>query len=164
MTRADWQGTLEEWAEVIDVALTTDSDAYAQNDVLAAPQEVENVAVTEGGCVFLQSVRLLDIDDNARAIDLWFFDASASMGAENAAIGPSDSDVSDHFLGTVEIAASDYTDLANSQEATIKNIGLALKCAAGTRSIWVGAGYRDETGDTYTAAGITLKLGILQGM
>lgn len=160
----DYTELLEQWAEVKNLTLTLDTGAYAQNDVLAAPQELTNVAAVEGGTVVLSSVRLLDLDDNARAIDLWFFDADLSMGAENAAIGPADSDVSDHLLGVIEIAASDYTDLANSQEATIRNINLPLQCASTTRSIWVGAGYRDATGDTYTAAGITLKLGFFNGM
>lgn len=160
----DYTELLEQWAEVKNLTLTLDTNAYAQNDVLAAPQELTNVAAVEGGTVVLSSVRLLSLDNNARAIDLWFFDADMSMGAENAAIGPSDSDMSDHHLGTVKIAATDYTNLAESQEATIRNINLPLQCAAATRSIWVGAGYRDATGDTYTAAGITLKLGFLNGM
>ena len=164
MTKANYQGVIEEWVQVHDLTLSLNTSEYAQHDVLAAPQELANVAIVEGGAVVLQSVRLLDIDDNARAIDLWFFDASASMGAENAAIGPADSDVVDHLLGVISIAAANYTDLANSQEATKVNVGLALQCASTSRSIWVGAGFRDATGDTYTASGITLKLGFLQGM
>ncbi|RKY68954.1 MAG: hypothetical protein DRQ02_02655 [Candidatus Latescibacterota bacterium] len=147
-------------SDLIDVALSLDTNAYAQDDVLAATQEVVD-ALRGAGTGVLQSVTLIDYDDNARAIDLIFLSENVGIGTENAAVSISDGDAA-NILGVVQVAAADYIDMVNSQSATKKgsDCGFVLKSASS--SIWVAAVYRDATGDTYTASGIDLRIGILQ--
>lgn len=146
---------------VHDVTLSLDTSAYTAGDVLAAPQEVTGVFVENGGRAVLQSIVLLDEDDQAQSIDLVFMNATGSLGNENAAVGPTDA-VAATILGIVNVGTADYSDLANSQLATLRNVGLELKAASGTTSLWVGAICRSGT-PTYTASGIKLKLGFLKG-
>lgn len=156
LTRAEPVSTADVY-DVIDVTLSLDTNAYADNDVLAAPQEVPNVFRLPGGVVMLDSIVLLDEDDQAQDIDLVFMNATGSLGAENAAVGPTDG-VAGTILGIVSVAAAEYSDLANSQIATKRGLGLPLEAAAASTSLWMGAILRSGT-PTYTAAGIKLKLG-----
>jgi hypothetical protein len=160
---SDHKDVLGYWVNVHDLALSLDTDAYAENDVLADRQELANVVGITGGCGLIQSVVLTDYDDNGRAITLIFLDADVSIGTENAAVSISDANAAS-ILGMVEISASDYEDMINNQFAQVLNVGLPFKCADGSKSIYVAAVYRDATGDTYTASGIELKIGILPAL
>lgn len=144
--------------EIIPVTLSLDTSSYADNDVLAAPQEVQNVARIPGGVVTIGSLVLLDEDDQGVDIDVLFLDADGSIGSENAAVGPTDA-VARTILGHVSVTSADYTDLGNSQMATKRGLGLPIKAAAGTTSIWIAAVVRSGT-PTFTASGIRLKLGV----
>lgn len=143
---------------VKDITLSLDTNAYADGDLLADVQEILNVMRYPGGTAILQSVRVLDKDDQGAAFDIYITDVSTTWGTENAAVGPSDA-VADSILGSVSVTASDYTDLANSQEATIRNIGLPVKAAAESTSLYVACVSRGAP--TYTASGVTIIFGFL---
>jgi hypothetical protein len=160
---SEWRDVLGYWVNVHDLTLSLNTNAYAQDDVLADRQELANVVGIPGGCGVIQSLVLTDYDDNGRAITIILLDADVTIGTENSAVSITDANAA-QILGKVEIAASDYEDMINSQFAQVLNIGLPFKCADGSTSIYVAAIYRDATGDTYTAAGIELKVGILPGL
>ena len=143
---------------VKEVTLSLDTNAYASGDVLAEVQEVTGALRSAALTGVIQSLAVLDKDDQGEALDVVFFKASASLGTENAAVSISDADA-DKILGVVEVAAGDFVDLVNSQLAVKANLSIVAAVASGT-SIYVGAISRG-TG-TYTASGITLKIGILQ--
>ena len=144
---------------VLDLTLTVDSDVYAANDVLAATQELASAARTTGGCGIIQTISVMDLDDQGVAMDLVFLDDSTAIGTENAAVSLADSDA-DAVLGYVSIAASDYCDLINSQVATVNNVGFHYKCATGSTSLYVAAITRGGT-PTHTASGLSIKFGVL---
>lgn len=145
-------------SDVIPVTLSLDTSIYADNDVLAAPQEVTNFFRKPGGTATLGSLVLLDEDDQAIDIDLLFLDATGSIGNENAAFAPTDA-VARTILGRVSITSADYCDASNSQFATKTALGLLMKAAADSTSVWVAAVVRSGT-PTFTASGIRLKLGV----
>lgn len=135
--------------DVIDVTLVTDTNAYADNDVLVVPQAVAGYFVGT-----LKSVVLLDEADQAQDIDLVFFNASASLGTINGAVGITDADAA-KIIGVVSLLTTDYSDMVNSQVATKRQIDLPLK----TQSLYIGAVVRSGT-PTYAASSLKLKLGI----
>ena len=147
----------------IEITLSLDTNQYDSGDLLADTQELPE-AVFENGTAILQSVALLDLDDQGGALDLLILGSDTSMGTENNAFGPSDNDA-DEILTIVSIEATDYIDLANSQLAT-KNgadigLGVVLKASSETdSSLYLAAVSRDTK--TYTAAGIKVKLGFLK--
>lgn len=159
----EYKDVIGYWMNYHDLVLSLDTDAYAQHDVLADRQELANVVGQPAGCGRIDSVVLIDFDYNARAITLVFLDSDVTIGTENSAVSISDANAA-KILGKVELAAADYEDMKNSQFAQALNIGLPFKCAAGSKSIYVAAIYRDATGDTYTASGIRLRIGILPGL
>jgi len=143
---------------VLDLTLSLDTSQYADNDVLAAPQEIQDAFRADSACMVLESITLLDESDQGQDVELVFMDADGSLGNENAAVGPSDT-VARSILGTVVILTTDYSDLANSMLATKRDVNLRLKALDGSRSLWVGAIVRSGT-PTYAASGIRLKLGV----
>lgn len=146
-------------SDVLDVTLSLDTSAYADNDVLAAPQEVTNFFRKPGGVAILQSLELIDEDDQAIDVDVVFLNANGSIGNENAAFAPADS-VARTIIGKVSLTSTDYMDCSNSQIAFKGLLGWPMKAAADTTSVWVAAVVRSGT-PTFTASGIRLKIGVI---
>lgn len=144
--------------DVLDLTLSLDAGgAYADNDVLAAPQEVTGFFRTAGGRARLQSLVLLDEDDQGQDIDIIFLDADGSIGAENAAFAPTDT-VARTIVGTVSIVQADYCDAVNSMVAA-GEVNMLMKAASASTSIWVGAVCRSGT-PSHSASGIRIKFGV----
>lgn len=141
-----------------DATLVLDTSAYADGDVLVVPQEITEVFEQAGQAKALHSIVLLDEDDQGQALDLLFFNADAALGTINEAVSISNADAR-NIIGAVEIATSEYIDLVNSQMVQKSALGMVLKAASTSRSLWIAAISRG-TG-TYTASGIRLKLGFL---
>lgn len=139
---------------VVDLVLSLDTGAYASGDVLADTQELTDVFRTSGGTGIIHSILVQDDDDQAQALDIIILDANTTIGTENSAVTMADND---DILGSVEVATSDYVDMANSQHACKTNVGIVVKGIG--RSLYVAAVSRG-TG-TYTASGITLRFGLL---
>lgn len=144
--------------DVLTLTFSLDTGgAYADGDVLADYQAIADASLISGGRIEIVSVVLLDKDDQAQALDIVFANTTGTLGTENAAVTISDADA-DEIVGIIEVAAADYVDLANSQLVTKTNVGIMAELAA--TSLYVGAISRG-TG-TYTASGITLKIGVKQ--
>ena len=145
-------------SDVIDVTLTAVAEALSDNDVIAAPQEVAGFFRYPGGTAWLHSITLIDEDDQAQDVELVFLNATGSIGNEGAAYAPADA-VLRTILGTVLISASDYSDASNGQTATKPNVGLLLKAAESSSSVWIAAVCRSGT-PTYSASGLRLKISV----
>lgn len=146
-------------ADVISVTPTLDTSAYAAGDVLFATTAIAAAARANDEQVMLQSLAVIDKDDQKPAFKLFFFKASVTSGAFNGAPSISDADAA-NFLGSVAVAAADYDDLGGVSVASFKNIGLLLEPAAGTAIVYVFAVV--STTPTHTAAGLVLQFGLLQ--
>ena len=142
---------------LIDVTLSLDTAAYADGDVLADTQTVTSMFRVADGTATLDSIHVLDEDDQGQALDLIFLGANNSIGTENAAVSVTDANARD-IQGRVRIGAADYYDMGGCRIATISGIGLKLKAASGVTTGNIAAVSRG-TG-TYTASGIRLKLGL----
>lgn len=144
-----------------EVVLTLDTSIYASGDVLSDTAVIHNALDEVEGTGIIHSVTLLDKADQAGALDLVFFRTNVSLGTKNAAVSISDTNA-DEIVGVVEIAASDYVDLVNSQIVTKSNLGIGFQGdpTSGIK-LYVAAISRDTK--TYASANdITLKITILQ--
>tara|TARA_R100000808_G_C2047219_1_gene84228 strand:+ start:23 stop:532 length:510 start_codon:yes stop_codon:yes gene_type:complete len=149
----------------VDLITLTPSTTTAEcvaGDVIFQADEIANaVAVNEGSCI-LQSIGILDDDDNGQSIDLVFMSTTGLLDATSAggtAIDAADGVIPDAILGVVNI--SNYFDGINWKFGHKENIGLVLKAASGTKSIYVSAVNRGSTA-TWTAAGLRLQIGIVK--
>ena len=148
---------------VHEVTLSLDTNIYATGEVLADTQEIANAVRVNAGTGIVQSVIVLDKDDQAGALDIVFLKTNVSLGTENSAVSITDANA-DEIQGIVKVGAADYVDLVNSQLATKlpgdpNGAGFGVQADTGATSLFVGAISRDAK--TYTASGITLKITIL---
>ena len=142
---------------ITTVTLSLDTAAYADGDVLADSQIVTACFSKNDGFGVLNSITVLDEDDQGQGLDLVFLSSNVSLGSENAAPSITDANAR-NILGWVRISASDFIDLGGSRLATISGISLHVKPVSGSDDMYVAAISRG-TG-TYTASGIQLLLGI----
>lgn len=143
----------------ISITPTVDTSAYTANDVLFDTTAIANAVRVSGGSAKLESLVLLDKDDNAAAqIDLVFFNANVALGAANGAPSVSDANAA-KILGIVAVPSANFIDVGGSKLATVLNIGLQLTPATGT-TIYV-AGIARGT-PTQTAGGIVINFGFAQ--
>lgn len=143
-----------------DVTLSLDTAAYASGDVLADTQQVDAALRVADGTGVLQSLMVIDEDDQKVTFTVYFLSANVSMGTENAAPSISDANAA-NILGFVEVSGAEYKDLGGVAVANIKNIGIPLKAVSGTDDIYVAV-VNGTGAPTYTASGVKLRLGILQ--
>lgn len=141
---------------MITVTLSLDTNAYTSGDVLAATQEVENYRAIAGTTSYLQSLTVIDADDQKAAMDIYFLSSNVALGTENAAPSISDGDAAS-ILGCVEVAAGDYNDLGGVAVASLKNIGLTLTAPSGLYVAAVTGGT-----PTHSASGLKLRLGFVR--
>ena len=151
--------------DLIDVTLTTDAEAIADNEVIAQSIEIPNAVSVNGGSGILQSVMILDEDDEAPSVDLLFSQVNTVITDDQGeAIGNNVGDLNAtfrSFLGFVNV--SDYIDLVDGQLAIKSNIGLVIKAASDTKSIWVHC--INRSGGNYTPAStpdMKLRFGIVK--
>lgn len=145
-------------SDVISVTLTLDTDPYADGDVLADLQEVTNFMRADGGRAVIQSLTVLDKDDQGAEMDIFISPNAVSLGTENSA--PSITDANAEGLQHVcAVATEDYQDLGGCKVATIRPIGLVVESAGGSKSMYIGAITRGTP--THTASGLVLQIGLL---
>jgi len=140
------------------VTFSLDTSAYTANDLLADTQAVSNALRTSGGTGVLQSIQILDEDDQAAAgMTVYILNANNSMGTENNAISVTDANAR-AIIGVINIASGDWIDLGGCKIAFKSNLSIPLKVSTGT-SIWIAL--QTAGTPTQTASGITGVLGIL---
>lgn len=143
---------------LIPVTLVCDTSILADGDIISNPVEMPGAIASLGKRALLQSVSVLDEDDQGVAMDLVFLRSNVSLGTLNAAPSITDANARE-IQARVRIAAGDFIDFGGSRHAVLGNLGIMLEPASGT-SMFVGAITRGGT-PTYTASGLRLQVGIL---
>lgn len=147
--------------DVYTVTYSLDTSAYASADLVADTQAISTTAVDqEGGCVLLDSITLLDEDDQGVELFILIHSASTSMGTENSAPNISGANAR-NILGVVKVAAADYLDIGGSKVATIRSLGLVCKAASGSQALYTSIVNSSGT-PTFTASGLQAKFGFRQ--
>lgn len=144
---------------VVDVTFSGNAAAYVSGAVIGTTQTITDAMRVNGGTGLLQSIRLLDQDDLALAIDIVLMQNTQSLGTDNGVVNITDANAID-ILGIISVVATDYVDLINSRLSTIRNIDLGVQSAATSRDLFVGLIVRGA--GTFTANALRLRLTFLQ--
>ena len=144
--------------DLITVTPTCDTGGVNQHDVLFDYIEIPNAVAVKGGSAIIQSIQLLDEDDQGGVIDLVFQSDNTSLGTVDAAVSITDANARD-IQGSVSMTS--YFDGIAWQMSTKNNIGLIVKAASDSTSLYVAGVVRTDS-LTYTASGIQLKIGIVK--
>lgn len=148
-------------AILVDVTPVCDTSIYAAGDTVFDKTVVTGALRINDGFGVLESLQVIDKDDQGAALDIYFFSSNiTTFGTANAAPSISDADAAT-LLGIVSVATGDYKDLGGVKVASVKAINAILKAASGAKTIYVAA--TTSGTPTYTASGLVLRVGILQG-
>jgi hypothetical protein len=109
--------------QVSSAGLTTATTAYVAGDQLGTILEFTNASRTAGAPSEIRSATLLDKAKIVGAVDLYLFDRSVTLAADNAANGFSDADMA-YCLGILRFPPPVVN--ANNGLATIEASGLAV--------------------------------------
>lgn len=160
---ADWDGT-QHIGEVggkttlTAITFSLNTSIYADGDVLADTQVLTACLRVADGTGILQDVIFNDEDDTGQPFDVLILQANTSIGTENAAPSITDANAR-NIIGRFQVLSGDWYDLGGVKIASIKNIGIGVKAAAGTTNLYVALISRGA--GTYTASGITAVFKIL---
>ena len=143
---------------------TGSTDAAA--DLLFDSLEIENAVAVNGGTSILQSVSVFHKGDQNVVFDLLFFQVTKDLGTAGAALtwgGSSETDNADAAVLLGHVAITDWSDLVDVQIATKSNIGLILKAASETTSIFCAGICRGAaSGDHTVATNVDIRLGLIK--
>ena len=149
------------FAETKTVTPVLETGALSDDDSIIDITEITNFMRREGGRAILESVTVIDKDDKGLELEIWLFDATATIPAKNAAWTLADAEL-DKVLAVIPIATADYFDAAAGQiaHASMAEMGQVLKSVAGSRSLFMALVTRAGAGVTYTASGLVFRFGI----
>lgn len=125
-------------APLVRIAPTLQTSAYTAGTVLFATTAIANLAPSNDQGIVLESLFVVDKDDEGAAITLHFFSSNVALGTLGSAPSLSDADAASSWLGSVDIVTGDYKDLGGVKVASLKGIGLNLQPGSGARAVWVG--------------------------
>lgn len=143
------------------VTPTLDTSAYATGDQMSTIQQVDISAMKFG--TELITITVLDKASQSQALDIFFFEKSVTVAADNAAAAFSDADM-EFCLGVVNVLAADYDSAgANNTIATVNLVpSMPLLSFTHGANIWFALVSRGSP--TYAAGSLVLSfVGIQDG-
>ena len=155
-------GLLGTPGDVIPLTPALDTSIYADGDVLFATTALAGMFRVAGGRSLVQSLAVIDTDDQGVAFDLFYLQTNVSLGTINAAPSITDADaIASNIRRICRVESTDYIDLGGCRIANKDNIGAMIEAAAGVTGGYLAAITRGGT-PTYTASGLLLRLGVIQ--
>lgn len=152
--------------QIVELPITIGSlDAYTDNDVIGGTLTSDAIEQVKGGG-YVAWARLVDDAEQSEPLRVWLFNAAPSTIADDAAHAPTEADFL-KWLGTIDIAAADYTTVGSGAQAAFvegKDVTTGEfiwfdALASGTLSARLVA-YGD-TPDYADADDLTLHLGLM---
>lgn len=145
-------------SDVLELIPTLETSAYADGDLLFDATELSNFVRSTGKTGLIQSITVIDKDDQKVAFDLFSAYETVDFGTVNSAPSISDADAA-KVQRVCRVETSDYIDLGGVSVATLTNIGLVVEPASASRSMFFAGVTRGAP--TYTASGLTIRFGVL---
>ena len=149
---------------IIRVAPTLSTDAYADNDVFFAATEIPAAVRGDGGCSLLHAITIINEDDVAHDNDLVFMEVQKNLGTINSAVGSGSlwTNALAKAAGVCGIVKVDWsantTDLVNNlvyttsygnqAAAAPSSLPMMLQATTGSTSVYVAGVSRGGTPTT----------------
>lgn len=100
--------------------------AYAAGDAVGTAFRIPNAAREAGKGGTIETVVLIDRDNERIETDLVLFTQPISGTADNAAFDPDDRELA-HCIGHVKITAGEYVAFNDNAEGTVRTVGLTFQ-------------------------------------
>ena len=154
-------------SKIVTFTPVTDTAIYASGDQIGAVLELAGAMDDSSGTGTIVSVVLVDKDKQAAVLELLLFNRLPTVtSVDQGALDVSDAEMAACFIGSVRIAASDYTATNVNSVASVKAVNLLINSVKGSTnptgsSIW--ALLRSGGTPTYTStSALVFQIGIKQ--
>ena len=151
--------------DVISIDMLTDAQTIANDTLISQPTEIENAVAVVGGSAIIQSIIISNLDNtvDAGTMDVVFLDIDQDLaGDEGGAVNISDTYIP-NILGTVSVSNWVTFATGGNQVATKTNVGLVVKAASDSRSIYVGLVNRSGADYTpWATSAVGIKIGLVK--
>tara|TARA_R110002020_G_C16262547_1_gene770596 strand:+ start:1391 stop:1912 length:522 start_codon:yes stop_codon:yes gene_type:complete len=166
-------GLVKQAKRIIKVQPVMTADDNGDNDVAFDWTAVSGVSHAKGSATMLQSVAILDADDSAAALELWFCigsdaDGTAPTAAQGmiggAGAGSAVIDITGaeaqavQICGNIQMTLSEG-DLLTAYGITKTNIGLILQPALNSNTIYMAGVWRGDPAATGATNTLDVYLG-----
>lgn len=143
---------------VIGQAPTVSTSVYGAKDAVGGLLTFASAARIANGKGIVNSLTIIDDDNEAAGLELWLYDRVFTATADQAAFDPTDAD-NENLVGVVPVSTADYYAAADNAVACVRGIGLEYACASAGTTLY---GQLKCTGTpTYTATtDISIKLAV----
>ena len=142
---------------VVSITPVLDTAAYADGDLLFDSTLLADAIRQNGGVSRLESITIVDEEDQGQPLDIYFTTVTADWGTLNSAPSPADATASAIVIGRVAIASGDWADIGGQKVACVRSLGLLLKALASGTDLYC-FGVSRGTGD-YDADSLVFKFG-----
>ena len=116
---------MSEQLKTFKIDLEVLTAAYANGDAVGQKFELDGAALRPKGGGIIQSMTLVDKDDDGVEVDVVLFDDDFSATTDGSSMNISDEDAN-KLIGTVNLAT--YKDQGDVKTATASNIQLGYSC------------------------------------
>lgn len=150
---------------VLEKTIASAAATYTANDQVGALVQLSNAFDLESGVGEVVSLTVIDQAAQTIAMDVFLFHTAPTLtSSDQDAVGITDAILSATCLGVISVAAGDWKAAGSGATvATVKDIGMMVKCAkgnasSGNTSLWALVVTRGTP--TFVANGLKLLLGI----
>lgn len=142
---------------VIAQTPTITAGAYHAKDAVGGKLTFANAARISGGKGVINSVTIVDDDNELAGLELWLYNQDFTASSDNAAFDPTDAD-NENLVGVIPISSADYFSANDNACACVRGVGLEYQCVGGT-SLY--GQLKCTATPTYTGTGdLTVKIGV----
>ena len=134
----DHMGSVGGDTAIIRPTVTISTTLYAAGDVVGGKITLTNAMRITNGTGVLQSLTVVDTDDEKAPLTFIIFGADITSPADNAAWTWNSADFS-KVLGIVRVASTDYVSVGGESVATITGIGLPVVATGSTAHLYAVA-------------------------
>jgi len=107
---------------------TITAGAYSAKDCVGGLLTFANAARKSGGKGIINTVTIIDNDDEGAGLELWLFNADPTVQADNAPMDFSDANML-KCVGVISISSANYYSLADNGATCLRGVGLQFQCA-----------------------------------
>lgn len=160
--------TIRSFSKVISFVPTITATPYSAGDTVGTVNAITGATFPDGpytgsgsgdvrGVSTIGTISVIDLAKQNVALDLFFFNQSPTVSADNAAFNMDDANAA-HYIGHVTIATTDYANCTDTSFVCLKAVGLIVSPIDDTIYCVVVA----RGAPTYAAGALTIKVGVYQ--
>lgn len=152
-------------ATVVKIAGSTvgaNNTTYTTGDLLGTKMNLTGALRVANGTGLVHSLTIQDLSKQNAPLDLILFDSdpSGTTFTNNSALDVADADIT-RIIGTISVLAGDYVSFADNAVACLKNLGIVVKGADATTSLYAAMVIRNSTAN-FTNNELSVAVGILR--